>query len=369
MKWYEKLNSRLENDISMNTLIKVIMIFLVVLLFKETDTVWKGIFDKLNTILQPFLLGFIIAYVIRPMISGGERHRISRKIMIPLVYIVILLLIFWLIFTLVPLVYSRLSNFINSIISGVNWLYATYANAAVNGVPDWLQSFVKEAVTALNDSKTWIPNVSKSVPAFFTSVLTNVTVSIITVVISIYMSYDWETIRDGIYRLGNRFSKDSPRYMHAVNDEIGTYIKSLIILMVIKFGEYALIYSALGHPDWLVMALLTSLGLLIPYFGGTIANLVGILTALTMPTSKIILLVIVLVIMANVDSYVIDPMVHSHNTKITPLWALFSVFVGGTVWGAIGIMISIPVYLSIRIILQLKKKSAPKGNASVPAGQ
>ncbi|MBQ1205731.1 MAG: hypothetical protein IIX67_00855, partial [Clostridia bacterium] len=39
-------------------------------------------------------------------------------------------------------------------------------------------------------------------------------------------------------------------------------------------------------------------------------------TALNMPTPNLIILIVMIVILSNVDPYIIQPMVHSRNTKI-----------------------------------------------------
>ena len=51
-----------------------------------------------------------------------------------------------------------------------------------------------------------------------------------------------------------------------------------------------------------------------------------------------------------VDEYVIAPLVHSHNTSVTPLWALFSIFAFSGLFGIVGLVIAIPGYLALRVI-------------------
>ena len=41
---------------------------------------------------------------------------------------------------------------------------------------------------------------------------------------------------------------------------------------------------------------------------------------------------------------------HSHNTSVTPLWALFSIFAFSGLFGIVGLVIAIPGYLALRVI-------------------
>ncbi|MBR4456785.1 MAG: AI-2E family transporter, partial [Solobacterium sp.] len=107
-----------------------------------------------------------------------------------------------------------------------------------------------------------------------------------------------------------------------------------------------------GHKDWLLVSLLTALGLIVPYIGPMIGNVVGILTALTLPQKNVVILLICIVVLSQVDAYIIEPLIHSHNVKISPLWALFSIYAGGILAGGLGVMIAIPVYLAIRALIR-----------------
>ena len=62
------------------------------------------------------------------------------------------------------------------------------------------------------------------------------------------------------------------------------------------------------------------------------------------------LLIILIVVLSQVDEYVIAPLVHSHNTSVTPLWALFSIFAFSGLFGIVGLVIAIPGYLALRVI-------------------
>ena len=64
---------------------------------------------------------------------------------------------------------------------------------------------------------------------------------------------------------------------------------------------------------------------------------------------------IAIIILSNIDAYVTGPMVHSHNVKIPPLWALFAILAGGTLAGPVGIMLGIPVYLALRVIVHYEE--------------
>ena len=353
MKLINQIAEKINEDIHIQALIKVILVLLVVFLVRSVDVVWIGLFRKAWHILRPFVLGFVIAYVIHPLIETLERkYKISRKITVPVFYIILLVILFWLAFTIVPLIYSRLSSFITSMISGVNSIYNSYLELTESGAPEWMRRLIQEIVAGLQSTRNFLPQLSTQFSAVLSDAVKIFTIFVITIIVSMYMCFSWKNIEASIYSFAKRLGSRAIRSMRAVDAEIGTYIRSLLVLMLIKFVEYALMYYFVGHKDWLLVSLLTAIGLIIPYIGPMIGNTVGILTALTMPQRNVIILLVCIVVLSQLDAYLIEPLVHSRNVKISPLWALFSIYAGGILAGGLGVMIAIPAYLAVRTVIR-----------------
>lgn len=343
-----------------SNLIKLILILLVILLLKLTDNVWMSIIKKLIQIFSPFVVGFLIAFIIRPIVIKYEKKNVSRKFTVFIIFFLVFSIVIIILLNLIPSIYSRLYGFINSLITGVNWLYDFYLNSIDNPPNIILDSFIQELIVILNDTKTWLPNITIMIPQIFSYLVKFITNSIFAIVIGIYMSLTWEKIAGVIEDIASKISEKLPKYLYVASYAFSEYVRGLFILMIIKFIEYSILYYLIGSKDWSIIALLTALGLVIPYFGATIANVVGILTALTLPTINIFILIVGIVVLSFVDAYIIAPIVHSKNSKVEPLWTLFCVFAGGVLLGPLGIMISIPLFMSIRVILKVYKEEKRK---------
>jgi predicted PurR-regulated permease PerM len=81
---------------------------------------------------------------------------------------------------------------------------------------------------------------------------------------------------------------------------------------------------------------------LIPYFGGIINNIVAAVTAFVISPALFIRTLIVFAILSMVDGYVINPLVYGKTNKVHPIVVIMSVFIGGALFGIIGIIISLP---------------------------
>lgn len=352
MKIVDNIEKKISEDISLRNLLKVALIFVIVWLALQTGSFWGSLLGTVWAICRPFALGFVFAYILIEPITWGKQKGIPGKIMTAVVYAAILLLLFWLLSSLIPMMINRASDFISALIDGMNQISTKISSLNKHSDTQWLNTIVNQAVDGLKNAQGFIPELSKTLPDMLHQMMDSITVFILAVVISIFMCTGWDKIRSFVDETSLKISDTFHAAVFDVNHEIRTYVRSLLILMIIKAIEYSLIYLVCGHPDWLILALLTAISLFIPYVGPTIINLIGILTSLAFPGTHTVLLIIILVVMSNVDAYVIEPMVHSHNTAVTPLWALFSIFAGGVIAGAPGIIISIPVFLSIRILVK-----------------
>lgn len=358
------LEEKLNHDVSVQALIKVVLILLVILLFLKTGSFWSWIFTKIWNVLCPFLIGFVIAYILKTPIAYGEKHHIKRGVMVAICYIVIALFFVWLICSIVPLILSRTGDFINSMINGVNWLinlYSEFTNNSSNN--QWLLSIVQEGTNSLKNLSSLIPEVGNSIPKLLTNAIGTTTTGIFAIIISIFMSLEWNKICYQIIRITRKISMKCLECTIAINEEVSSYVHSLVILMLVKFIEYAILYLLIGHQDWLILACMTSISLLIPYIGPTIVNCIALLTALSLPGARVVILIIMIVVLSQVDEYVIAPLVHSHNTAVTPLWALFSIFTFSALFGVVGLIIAIPAFLALRVIyLKTFKVDNVEGN-------
>ena len=343
----------LQEKVSIESLVKVALAILIIWLLKETSSIWKSVFDILISIFKPFIIGFAIAYILHHIIERLEKWHVHHVAAIAIVYLILFAFLIWIISILLPMLITRGSSFINSIIEGLNHVFESYNDLVSNDSNKILKEIVDNLVNALTNLRGVLPDLSKSLPSFINNTLSTITTIVISVVISIFMSLSWDRIHNGVKSFCKSISERFFQCVWKIHDEVDEYLHSLLIIMCIRFVEYTLLYLLVGHPDWLILGISTAVSQIIPFIGPISVNIIGIFTALTLSPIRIAILVIAIVVLAQVDEYVIAPLVHAKNTKITPLWSLFSIFTGSALFGVVGVIIAIPAYLALRIILNM----------------
>ena len=89
-----------------------LLIFYFVLI---TSNYWGGFIRKLFSIMMPFLLAFIFAYVLYPFVRKLEEKGVRKNIALISVIAVVLLIVAGLLWVTVPVVYDQLISFTKTV--------------------------------------------------------------------------------------------------------------------------------------------------------------------------------------------------------------------------------------------------------------
>ncbi len=315
---------------------------------------WWGIFTKVVSILAPFIIGFAFAYALTPVVKWLESKGVRRWLAILGVIMVILLVVVGLLVLILPLLYDQASLLVDMVSKVLN-----------NFDNDFNVSFGSFEIKLID----YINDFSKSLGGFVSSTAVDVINKsigfigqfIVGFVGFIYFLTDMDKIRKGFKDILLSISKRSFKYFKILDEELGNYLKGLVIFMIIQFFEYSILFLIVGHPNWLLLGVLACLTTVIPYFGGLITNIIAIILASVVSVPLLIATIVICLIFPQLDGYVISPKVYGKTNNVNPLITIMAVSIGGTVAGIWGIVIALPVYLFLRCTYHFFKKDIMKG--------
>ncbi len=352
----KQILKKIDQKFSIQMLTKIICVLLILFLLIHTESVWGSWASMAQSIFQPFLIGFVLAYIMHPLVEFLEKKGIPKNFSILAIWVCVLVVMIAILVLVMPMLYEKLNEFMVSMIDGVVWISNKIKTLGNMNDFSLVNSITNNIVALLESYDDWFPQIVSSLPGLMNSVIGVVTNALFSVIIAIYMLFDFERIKQGIRKICQLFFNDCEPYLSEIDQNVSVYNRSMIFIMLIKFVEYSMFYFMIGHPDWLIIGLLTSILSIIPYIGGAIANSIGIITALTLPPSNIIALIMGILILSNVDAYVISPLVHEKRSSVGPLITLLAVFAGGVIMGPIGIMASMPVAIAWKTALDVYEK-------------
>jgi predicted PurR-regulated permease PerM len=151
-----------------------------------------------------------------------------------------------------------------------------------------------------------------------------------------------------------------------LNIGLKRYIRAKVILGVCSFTFYSVSMFALGFPHAIALGFLGGVLEFIPVVGW-MTSAAAILLVGFFTHSHLIWMAGLLGLWRVCMDYLISPRVVGENLEIHPLLVIFAVMVGGEVGGIVGIYLSIPLMVVIRVIFQkcLGSKPQPESELSI----
>ena len=330
-------------------LLNILIIIAIVCLLYSIKNLWLGIVINIFNIIAPFLLAFAIAYVIYPLVKKLIDAGSPKWLAILVVCILGLGSILAIIIITIPMLYEQLLLFLSNISVFLSDLSSKYE---IN---------IGSLQTTLTDlSKHIISKVGSSISSGALSVLsTSVSVlslAVVSICAAIYFLIDMEKIRKNIKSYLAKRNKRTINYLEKLDTEMTKYIGGMGLNILIQTIEYTLAFLIIGHPNYLILGLLSGISAIIPYFGGFIVAVLSLLVSSVISTKLFILTVIICIICPILDGNLIGPKVYGKTNQIHPLLVIFSVSAGGMIAGFWGIVLSLPVAIFIKTTYNFYEK-------------
>ena len=334
---------------------------------------------RLIKILAPFIIGFFLAYLIKPLVAlfknlfnlvkRGSYMKVKKAAAVILSYIIIVGMIAIIIIYIAPQIRDSLKGIGHSVIRGYNYV-STHKEEMNSMIPfinlgDFME-YIKNNLGSrlLDQGEIVVPYVyemSSSIAAVFYNILMGL-------VISIYMILDGRNLinhlKRGVFAIVPKEKSESVwatmrECNHIFNGFLfGKAIDSLII------GIICLItMSILKLPFALFMSLIVCITNMIPYFGPIIGAIPGVIIYLFISPKLSLIFAIMILVLQQFDGLYLGPKILGDLTGIKPLWVIFGITVGGAYFGFVGMFLGVPTVAVIMYLLNLfvEKKLHKKG--------
>lgn len=344
----------------------------VVVVYKMLDNFSsiQAWFGTLFTILKPFLIGLLIAYIlfipcrkIENSLRKSKFKIISKKargISVVTTYIIFVAIIIIIINCILPI----LVDSIGELISNIPSYYETLVNK-YNALPDdsvLKSDIVKEKMAELTniDIKQIITINNEKIIEYVRNIInafSGIFDVFVSIVVSIYILLQRSSIVRALRRFARAiFKKDTyealDKYFTNANEVFFTFVNSQLLDAVIVgiMTTIAMLIIKVKYAP--LLGFIIGLFNMIPYIGAIVAVVFGIIiTFITGGFGKAILMAIVVIILQQIDANIINPKIVGSSLKTSPLLVLFSITIGGAYFGILGMFLAVPIAVVIKTIL------------------
>ena len=143
------------------------------------------------------------------------------------------------------------------------------------------------------------------------------------------------------------------------------YISGKIIDSLIVGVICYLFMMIAGYEYSLLISVIIGVTNILPFFGPFIGAIPSILILLMANPTHALVFTIFILILQQLDGNLIGPLILGDHVGITPLWTMFAIIIGSSLFGFTGILLSVPVFALVYAIfnavaeVRLKRKRLP----------
>lgn len=333
-----KLVKRYFTDILFIALIAIVIYF-----FANIKAFWP--------ILIPFLITLFLSYLLKPCVDFLETKIRSRDISILISFAIIFGITIMVFVYFIPLFVSETKQLIQNVPEYIaliqKWFFEIDSKLL-----NKLNIDIKEI---LNANSINIEGISKQTLSIFLNIVksisSNILYYLLIPIISFYILRDWKRLVMWIkWLLPEKYRKEGLYIFADINRVLHQYIRGqlldAVIVGLLSFFGFSLLsvrYSAL-------LGVITGIGNLIPYFGPIFSSIPAVIIALSDSYIKAILVVIFLVLLQQVDSFIISPRVIGSKVGLHPLTIIIVIILANKIFGFVAMFFAIPIAAVIKII-------------------
>lgn len=321
-----------------------------------------GTYKWLINSLKPVIYALIMAYLLDSVVSFFMRKlKVRRCQGILLACIILIGLIGFLVYKLVPQIIENINNIVYFIMEGnvditqiLNDIKSKIDNQYVQFAADYVLEASESARNLINDALTAISGILMK---FIANIGTSAVTIITSFIINIYMLVEKEDILARGKRLIYAFFEEqNARKMLHIFTQANKIFKSFLngklldssivgVICIIVFYIFKVPYAPL-------MGTIIGAFNIIPYFGPIIGSVPVLVVSFFVDPPKTITAFIIIIVVQQLDANFLDPRIVGGNVGVSPFWIITSVTVGGGLFGVPGMILGVPIVVLIKTIME-----------------
>lgn len=320
-----------------------------------------GFVFLLHSILTPFLVALLLAYLFDPVVDRLEKAGLSRTLGVVAVFALFTLIITALVLVLVPMLAKQLFRLYELAPQMLDWLQRTampWAQAKL-GLSDgfWKFDKVKAAISEHMGQTTDIVGVVLSQATASSLALIGWLANLVLIpVVAFYLLRDWDIMMAKIRSLLPRNREEQIVSLAGECHEVlGAFVRGQLLVMLALGIIYAAGLMAIGLELGLLIGLIAGLAAIVPYMGFVIgigAALVAGLFQFGGDLYPMLGIVAVFMVGQALEGMVLTPLLVGDRIGLHPVAVIFAILAGGELFGFTGILLALPVAAVIMVLVR-----------------
>lgn len=312
----------------------------------------------------------ILAYIFKPTIDFiTERTRISRGIVIVVVYLLLAVVVIGIFVLIGVAVYDQAGNLINLVPAFIATVTNYFESFSTSTEPIQIGPFQLQPVSIpweristqlLNLVEPALGTSGQFVSRLATGTVRTMGNILFIFVISIYLASELPRLSEYIGRMAHQpgYQDDARRLMNKFGRIWNAYLRGQLVLGVIIFLVVWLGLTFLGVRNALVLGLISGLLEFIPNVGPVIGAGAAMIVAFFQPTNPFglepwqfsLLVLALMIVIQQLENHLLVPRIMGQALDLNPLVVIIGVFMGASLAGILGAILAAPIIASLKLL-------------------
>lgn len=301
----------------------------------------------IRDVIVALLIGGILAYLIYHPVLFIERKGIKRTYGVLFLYLIGTAVLGMVLYWAIPATIAEAESMIE--------MYPEIAEKAeqisneINGFskPPEVEKLLSDNVDRLE--KGFYKGLERFISGLY-SLLGKIFMLIPAPIVAFYLVVDWEKIKGGFLNLFSPHFRRELEILGRDMDQIllnvikGSIMVALLVGILVGFSAF---FIGVKFP--FLIGLISGLTNLIPFFGPFLGAIPAVIIAYSNSLASAIYMGLAIVVVQQIDSNLITPRILGGKLGLHPLFIIFALLAGGSLFGIWGLLLAVPAAAVLKV--------------------
>ncbi len=314
---------------------------------------------EISGILLPFILAFILAYFLHPFVVSLQKRRFSRTFATSITTGLFCFFVISVFLILIPILQTQILALMGKVPVLVDVLWQKIQAIVLYTK----ENISHEQLAQISDSvSSTIFSLFNTLSAKLLKMLTGgivffniISLILITPVVLFYVLRDWHHVEKKVADMIPENAKEKAKLIFSeINRALSGFIRGQASVCLLLGLFYGISLSIIGLDFGLLVGLLSGILSFIPYFGFLTGVVLSCLLGLVQAASMGLWIGIASVFLIGqvLESYVLTPKLVGDKVGLHPVWVIFALLAGGSLFGFLGVLLAVPVAAVIAVFVR-----------------
>ncbi|HEX9466167.1 MAG TPA: AI-2E family transporter [Alphaproteobacteria bacterium] len=312
----------------------------------------------LKSVLLPFFLGMAISYILDPSVRRLEQWTRSRSLATTAVIGLFFVIVAGTLALLTPILERQFLGLAQRLVEAAMDAY------------DWAMPYVQRHLEEANVPATAAPNAGEIAGKVISwggglaaglwsgglAIVNILSLLVITPVVAFYILRDWPRI---VQRIDSWLPRDHAqlirRTIKLIDERLAGFVRGQALVCLLMGIFYAIALTAAGLNYGLLVGLLVGVLTFIPVVGAAIGAVAALIIGAFQFHNWVHEAVILGIFLVGqfTEAYILSPKLVGDRIGLHPVWIVFALLAGGSLFGFLGLLLAAPAAAAIGVLLHL----------------